>query len=108
SLADESDYNEENLFHDAEFANRAVQGGLEKWLVHAFELNGGGIRIEVADFYGKMHAEDSLSREFNGVRELKRALLNLTIPLPADYDVETAFRNNCEASFTNKDGRGNT
>lgn len=63
SLADESDYNEENLFHDAEFANRAVQGGLEKWLVHAFELNGDGVGIEVADFYGKMHAEDSLSRE---------------------------------------------
>ncbi|MBA0761445.1 hypothetical protein Gotri_024095, partial [Gossypium trilobum] len=79
SLADESDYNEENLFHDAEFANRAVQGGLEKWLVHAFQLNGGGIRIEVADFYGKMHAEDSLSRE---VLKINRQPLEIIVRLP--------------------------
>ncbi|CAL2271523.1 unnamed protein product [Prunus armeniaca] len=33
------------------------RGGLEEQLVRALGLNGGGNKIEVADFYGNMHAE---------------------------------------------------
>ena len=33
------------------------RGGLEEQLVHALGLNGGGINVEVPDFYGNMHAE---------------------------------------------------
>nr|CAD1821732.1 unnamed protein product [Ananas comosus var. bracteatus] len=40
-----------------------VRGGLEEQLLHALDLNSGGIKIEVADFYGKMHAEDYLDWE---------------------------------------------
>ncbi|CAL8168875.1 unnamed protein product [Prunus armeniaca] len=36
------------------------QGGVEELLVCALGLNGGGIPIEVADFYGNMYVEDYL------------------------------------------------
>ncbi|KAF7119803.1 hypothetical protein RHSIM_Rhsim13G0121300 [Rhododendron simsii] len=54
---------EENPFHDAEHTGHLNRGGLEARLVHALKLNGGGIKIEVADFFGKMHAEDYLDWE---------------------------------------------
>ncbi|MFQ6645902.1 hypothetical protein Gotur_019307 [Gossypium turneri] len=58
-LANKSDFcEEENLFHDAESTNLAVQGGLTDWLVHALELNNGGTNVEVADFHGMMHASE--------------------------------------------------
>lgn len=38
------------------------QNELEDKLVHTLDLNG-GIRIEVADFFGKMHAENYLNQE---------------------------------------------
>lgn len=41
-------------FHDA-----GVRGGFEECLAHAV----GGIKIEVADFYEKMHVEDYLDWE---------------------------------------------
>lgn len=57
SLEDEDmEGEEENPFHDAEHTGHLNRGGLEARLVHALELNGGGIKIEVADFFGKMHA----------------------------------------------------
>ncbi|KAL5777403.1 hypothetical protein ACOSP7_010329 [Xanthoceras sorbifolium] len=51
-----------NPFHDAGRANNAVRGGLEDRLVRALDLNG-GVKIEVADFSGKMHVEDYLDWE---------------------------------------------
>ncbi|MBA0609538.1 hypothetical protein Godav_021576 [Gossypium davidsonii] len=54
SLTKESDFSEEkNSFHDAGLVNLAVQGGLEEQLVYTFEINKGGINIEVKDFHGK-------------------------------------------------------
>lgn len=44
-------------FHDA-----GVRGGFEECLAHALDLNG-GIKIEVVDFYEKMHVEDYLDWE---------------------------------------------
>lgn len=37
------------------------RGGLQEWLVHAFELNQGGIDVDVADFLGKMRVEQQES-----------------------------------------------
>ena len=51
---------EENPFHNAEPANQWAQKGLEEQLIQVLDLNNGGIRIEVADFFGKLHAEDYL------------------------------------------------
>ena len=60
-LEDDSENGEEeNPFHNAEPANQWAQRGLEEQLIRALDLNGGGIRIEVADFFGKLHAEDYL------------------------------------------------
>lgn len=54
SLTKESDFSEEkNSFHDAGLVNLALPGGLEEQLVYAFEINKGGINIEVKDFHGK-------------------------------------------------------
>ena len=54
-----------NPFHEAGPANYAARGGLEQRLLHAIDLNGGGIKLEVADFHGKLHAEDYLDWEAN-------------------------------------------
>ena len=63
-LEDDSENGEEeNPFHNAEPANQWAQRGLEEQLIRALDLNGGGIRIEVADFFGKLHAEDYLDWE---------------------------------------------
>lgn len=45
-----------NSFHEAGPVDQAVQAGFEEWLQHALELNGGGVKIELADFLGKLHA----------------------------------------------------
>lgn len=39
------------------YRNLMGRGGLQEWLVHAFELNKGGIDVGVADFLGKMRVE---------------------------------------------------
>ncbi|KAL5776736.1 hypothetical protein ACOSP7_009662 [Xanthoceras sorbifolium] len=63
-LEDEIDSDESlNPFHDAGHANNVVKGGLEDRLVRALDLNGGGVKIKVADFSGKMHVEDYLDWE---------------------------------------------
>ena len=54
---------DENPFYDAGAANGMARGGLEERLLHALDLNGGGIKVDVADFYGKVHAEDFLDWE---------------------------------------------
>lgn len=54
---------EENPFHGAEHMGHLDQGRLEDRLVHALDLHVGGIKIEIADFFGKMHAEDYLDWE---------------------------------------------
>ena len=54
---------DENPFYDAGAANGTARGGLEERLLHALDLNGGGIKVDVADFYGKVHAEDFLDWE---------------------------------------------
>ncbi|CAL2272463.1 unnamed protein product [Prunus armeniaca] len=58
---DETDV--DNLFHEAGNHGDGHRGGLEERLVRALDLNGGGIKIEVVDFYGKMHVEDYLDWE---------------------------------------------
>ncbi|CAL2249473.1 unnamed protein product [Prunus armeniaca] len=58
---DETDV--DNLFHEAGNHGGGHRGGLEERLVRALDLNGGGIKIEVVDFYGKMHVEDYLDWE---------------------------------------------
>lgn len=64
SLEDEDmEGEEENPFHDAKHAGHLNRGGLEARLVDALELNGGGIKIEVAGFFREMHAEDYLDWE---------------------------------------------
>lgn len=57
-LEDEDETEEVNPFHEVGIANQAAQGGLEEWLLHSLDLNGAGIKIEVANFHGKLHAED--------------------------------------------------
>ena len=60
-LEDENDDLEEiTLFHDVRPIEPATRGKLEDWFVHTLELNGEGIKIVVADFFGKMHVEDYL------------------------------------------------
>ena len=59
----EDEVEDENPFHDAGALNRRARGGLEDRLLNALDLNGGGIKIEVADFYGKTHSEDYLDWE---------------------------------------------
>lgn len=60
-LEDENDEMEEkNLFHDVRPIEHATWGRLEDRLVHTLELNGEGIKIVVADYFGKMHVEDYL------------------------------------------------
>lgn len=60
-LEDENDDMEEiTLFHDVRPIEHATRGKLEDWFVHTLELNGEGIKIVVADFFGKMHVEDYL------------------------------------------------
>ena len=64
SLEDEDiEGEEENPFHGVKHVDNLNRGGLEERLLHALNLNGGGIKIEVADFFGKMHAEDYLDWE---------------------------------------------
>ncbi|KAK8369406.1 hypothetical protein V6Z11_A01G114100 [Gossypium hirsutum] len=59
SLADKFDFgDEENNFHDAGPANLVARGGLNEWLMHALQVNKGGINIEVADSLSKMHVEE--------------------------------------------------
>ena len=51
----EDDFDDEedvNPFHDAGIVHNAVGGRLEDRLIHALDLHGGGIKVEVADFYG--------------------------------------------------------
>lgn len=64
SLEDEehTDFREDfNPFHGHDFTEEQERGiGLEERLVRALDLNGAGIKIEVADFFGQMHAEDYL------------------------------------------------
>ena len=55
--------NVNNPFHEAGNHGDGHLGGLEEQLVRALDLNGGGIKIEVVDFYGKMHVEDYLDWE---------------------------------------------
>ena len=40
--------------------NRVAQGGLEKRLLHALDLNGGRVKVNIVNFNGKMYAEDCL------------------------------------------------
>ncbi|KAF8397000.1 hypothetical protein HHK36_018638 [Tetracentron sinense] len=54
---------EENPFHDHGHRDNVERGGLEERLVRALDLNNRGIKIEVADFFGKMCAEDYLDWE---------------------------------------------
>nr|CAD1844163.1 unnamed protein product [Ananas comosus var. bracteatus] len=67
SLEDEehTDFREDiNPFHGHGFREEQECGiGLEDRLVRALDLNGAGIKIEVADFFGQMHAEDYLDWE---------------------------------------------
>ncbi|KAJ0010947.1 hypothetical protein Pint_32911 [Pistacia integerrima] len=49
-----------NPFHEVGPTNRAARSGLEERLLHALDLNGGGVKIEAADFHGKLHREDYL------------------------------------------------
>ena len=60
----EDEVEDENPFHDAKALNWRARGGLEDGLLNAVDLNG-GIKIEVADFYGKTHAEDYSDWEAN-------------------------------------------
>ena len=63
-LKDNSDDRfDENPFHDAGPVNNAVRGRLEEQLLYSLDLNGGHIKVEVADFHGKMHAKDYLGWE---------------------------------------------
>ena len=52
-----------NPFHDVGAVDNMVWDKLKDWLIHALDLNYGGIKIEVADLYGKMHAADYLDWE---------------------------------------------
>ncbi|KAJ8752005.1 hypothetical protein K2173_001031 [Erythroxylum novogranatense] len=61
--AETTDSVDDNPFHVAGPAKNVVRGRLEERLVDALELNGGGIRVEVAYFHGKMHVEDYLDWE---------------------------------------------
>ncbi|KAJ0052151.1 hypothetical protein Pint_01089 [Pistacia integerrima] len=62
-LETEEEIEDVNPFHEAGPANRAARTGLEERLLHARDLNGGVVKIEVADFHGKLHTEDYLDFE---------------------------------------------
>ncbi|CAL2240977.1 unnamed protein product [Prunus armeniaca] len=61
----EDEYEDETNVDNHEAVNHSDghRGGLEERLVRALDLNGGGIKIEGVDFYGKMHVEDYLDWE---------------------------------------------
>ncbi|KAJ0010647.1 hypothetical protein Pint_33372 [Pistacia integerrima] len=59
----EEEIKDVNPFHEAGPVNRAVRSGLEERLLHALDLNSGGVKIEVVDFHGKLHMEDYLDFE---------------------------------------------
>ena len=54
-----------NPLHEAGPINQAARGGLAQRLLHALHLHSGGIKVEVADLHGKLHAEDYLDWEAN-------------------------------------------
>ena len=60
---DSEDGEEENPFYTTELANWGPQRRLEDQLQQALDLNSGGIKIEVANSFGKMHAEGYLDWE---------------------------------------------
>lgn len=61
---DEQSEDFENPFHNiAGDGGNPNRGSMEERLVRALDLSGGGIKIEVADFFGKLHAEDYLDWE---------------------------------------------
>ncbi|KAJ0021768.1 hypothetical protein Pint_31982 [Pistacia integerrima] len=62
-LETEEEIEDVNPFHEDGPTNRAARSGLEERLSHALDLNGGGVKIEVADFHGKLHTEDYLDFE---------------------------------------------
>jgi hypothetical protein len=58
-LEDESDdIEDENPFHDVGPLKHAAWGRLEDRLLRKLDLNGGGIKTEVDDFFGKMHGKN--------------------------------------------------
>ena len=60
----EEEQDVDNPFHEvAGDGERPNRNGLEERLVRALDFSGGGIKIEVSDFYGQMHAEDYLDWE---------------------------------------------
>lgn len=62
-LEDDDEFEKENLLHEDGPANQAARVGQEDRLLHALDLNDGGIRIEVTDFHEKFHAEEYLDWE---------------------------------------------
>lgn len=60
SEADLEDEHDDGVDDEDPFQDAGVRGGFEESLTHALDLNGGVIKIEVADFYEKMHIEDYL------------------------------------------------
>ncbi|EOY17149.1 DNA/RNA polymerases superfamily protein [Theobroma cacao] len=63
NLEDDDEFENQNPFHEDGPANQAARVGLEGQLLHALDLNGGGIRIDVIDFHEKFHAEEYLNWE---------------------------------------------
>ncbi|EOY20548.1 Uncharacterized protein TCM_011944 [Theobroma cacao] len=62
-LENDDEFEIENPFPEDGHANQATRVGLEGQLLHALDLNGGGIKIKVTDFHGKVHAKEYLDWE---------------------------------------------
>lgn len=58
-LEDYDEFENENPFHEDGPTNPAKRVGLEGWLLHVLNLNG-GVKVEVVNFCEKLHAEDYL------------------------------------------------
>ncbi|KAF9587130.1 hypothetical protein IFM89_039647 [Coptis chinensis] len=63
SLEDDDFEGEENPFYVPAQRGFTDCGGLEDMLLHALYLNNEGTRVEVLEFFGKMHSEDYLECE---------------------------------------------
>ncbi|KAF8412741.1 hypothetical protein HHK36_000710 [Tetracentron sinense] len=63
SEEDSQEVFKENPFHGPANREQPKREGLKERLVRALGLNGGGVRIKVPDFNGRMHAEDFLDWE---------------------------------------------
>ncbi|KDP42711.1 hypothetical protein JCGZ_23651 [Jatropha curcas] len=85
-----------NPFHEVGPANRAALSGLEELSLHALDLNVEGMKIEVADLHGKLHAADYLNLGIT-------TLLDVDDPKESEKEKEVSYFDDQNSEGSNKD-----